>query len=391
MTAIEIAHDIQARKTESGVWQIKHPGRDGRPTNWYSSGIKGTERDLRKHVKSAKLEDIVALGKRNALTESTLAQFTRGTSKRMTLEGVREEWKEFMEKVGKAPRSIETCLNYYDMWLRDMKLGKLSPMEITLDHIYPFVNPVDSPLKVKTRQIRLFAIRTLFQYLLANNYCAGNPAAIVKVRKGKEILKHVQQEVKHIEAFTKPEFRRLIKHFTSEILYLEKLIRDEKHDPKIHKPNARLDWMRFFRFASIMSWEIGLRLGDICQLEWMCFASGGEVIVHTDKRDTRIAVPMTDTMKAAFEQLPTGDIDYLFPVQRELILSKSRSRPSEYFKKELNACEIEGKSFHALRHTCIRRMKKELEDGADLTSDEILEQIGRVVAHANITTTKGYL
>ena len=386
---IEIGHDIKARKKASGVWEIKHPGRDGRMTNWYSSGIDGTERDLRRHVKAAELEDIVALGKRNALTESTLAQFTRGTPRRVTLEGVREEWKEWMEKVGRAPRSIETCLSYFDMWLRSMKLAKKNPMEITLDHIYPFVNPEGSDLKFKTRSIRLFAIRTLFQYLLANNYCAGNPAALVKVRK--DLLKHEQKEVKHVEAFTKPEFKRLIKHFDTDIKYLETLIRDEGDDPKIYKPNARLDWLRFFRFASIISWEIGLRLGDICQLEWMCFAKEGEIIVHTDKRDTRIAVPMSKAMQAAFEQLPTEDIDYLFPVQRELILGKSRSRPSEYFKKELAVCKIEGKTFHALRHTCIRRMKKELEQGEDLTSDEILVSIGRIVAHANTSTTKGYL
>jgi len=38
-------------------------------------------------------------------------------------------------------------------------------------------------------------------------------------------------------------------------------------------------------------------------------------------------------------------------------------------------------------------MRKELKDeyGDEITADEILERIGRVVAHANTSTTKGYL
>lgn len=388
MNSIEIG-EINARRKESGVWEIKHPGRDGRMTNWYSTGIEGSERDIRRHVKESKIEDVVALGKRGALTDKVMSQFLRGTPKRMTLEGVRSEWIGWMEKVGKAPRSVETCVQNFDRWVKSHKLAKKSPMEITFDDIYPFVNPQGSSLKEKSRSIRLFAIRTLYEYLLANNYCAGNPAAIVKVRK--DLMGHREKEVKRIEAFTSAEYRKLIKHFDKEIAHIEKLFRDEKRDPRIHKPETKLRWMRFFRFATIISWEIGLRLGDICQLEWICFASGSEVVVHTDKRDTRIAVPMSEAMTEALGQVAPEDMDYLFPEQRDLILSPNRSRPSEYFRKELKACGIEGKTFHALRHTCIRRMKRDLENAEDLSADEILRKIGRVVAHANPQTTKGYL
>jgi len=393
VNTIEINSDIRARQKASGVWELKHPGQDGRMTDWYSSGIKGSERELRSHVKQTKLEDIVVLGKNGALSERVIAQFQRGTPKRITLESVRDEWQDWMEKVGKAPRSIETCLNNFDRWIKTQKIQRKNPMHVTVDDIYPFVNPVDSPIKIKTRSIRLFAIRTLFEYLVAHNYSAGNPSAIVKVRKDKSLVGHSQQEVKRIEAFTKAEYNKLIKYFDREIAHVQAMLRGQKKDPGIRKPVTRLNWLQFFRFATVFSYEIGLRLGDICQLEWLSFSEVGEVIVHTDKSDTRIAVPMSDDMQAALELVPTDDMDYLFPMQRELILSKKRSQVSVYFKNELDRCEIEGKSFHALRHTCIRRMRKELKDeyGDEITADEVLERIGRVVAHANTSTTKGYL
>ncbi|MFP4541946.1 MAG: tyrosine-type recombinase/integrase, partial [Opitutales bacterium] len=374
-----------------------HPGRDGRMTNWYSTGVSGTERELRRHVKEARLEDVVALGKRNALTERTLAQFQRGSPRRVTLAGVRDEWEDWMVKVGKAPRSIETCLQNFDRWLATHKIANKNPMEVGFDDIYPVVNPEDSPVKAKTRSIRLFALRTLYEYLCANNYVAGNPAAAVRVRN--DLLTHGQKEVRRIESFTVAEYRRFLSYLDAEIAYADALVREREGGPparqkgrRVNKPYARRQWLHFFRFATVVSWEIGLRLGDICQLEWLCFASPGEIVVHTDKRDTRIAVPMSPDMEAALRRVPADDLDYLFPEQNRLIRSKSRSRPSEYFRKELEACGITGKTFHALRHTCIRRMKKELEtNGDDLTPDEILRRIGRVVAHANPSTTKGYL
>ena len=391
MKPIEIAHDIRARKTDAGTWQIKHPGRDGRMTNWYSTGVGGTERDLRRHVKEADLEGVIALGKRNALTEKTLSQFRHGAPKRITLSGVREEWRAFMEKVGKAPRTIDACMGNFDVWVREMGLGQKNPMDVGIDDIFPFINP-DSPIKIKTREMRLFALRSLFQYLCANNYCAGNPAAIVKVRRDRRIVGHAQQETKHIRPFTAGEYHALVTHFANQIRHIEKLFREDRRDPKIHKPASRLDWMRFFKFATVFSWEIGLRLGDICQLEWACFSNPGEIVVHTDKRDVRIAVPMSDPMRDELSQLEGHDLDYLFPKQRELILSRNRAQPSEYFRKELRAVGIEGKSFHALRHTCVRRIKKELEQsGENLSFQEILRRIGRVVAHSHQDSTKLYL
>lgn len=389
MNNIEIAHDIQARKTEAGTWQIKHPGRDGRMTNWYSTGIEGSERQLREHVKEAKLEDIVALGKRNALSEKALAQFQRGTSRRATLESLLPECQEWMVRVGKAPRTIESVMQNLRKWIKEGKLGDKNPMNVDYKDIFPFVNPEGSALKSKSRSLRLFAVRTLYEYLIANNYCAGNPAMIVKVNN--DMMRHAAKEKRRIEAFTKAEYNRLRKHLDREINDIEKYIRKGEKPPRIHKPASRLNWLRFYRFAITISWEIGLRLGDICQLEWDCFAEDGHIAVHTDKRDTRISVPVSEALQKEIDRLPTDDLDYLFPVQRELILSKNRSRPSEYFRKEVQACGIEGKSFHALRHSCIQRMKRELTFEHEFSHEEALRQIGKVVAHANPKTTEGYL
>jgi hypothetical protein len=48
------------------------------------------------------------------------------------------------------------------------------------------------------------------------------------------------------------------------------------------------------RAASVVN--AGLRLGDICALEWACLKEPGKVVVWTDKRDTRVDLPVDDDL-----------------------------------------------------------------------------------------------
>ena len=66
--------------------------------------------------------------------------------------------------------------------------------------------------------------------------------------------------------------------------------------------------------------ELGLRLGDICKLEWECFTTAGKIIVHTDKSNKRLELPINGELSELVTQIPVEDGTYLFPEQRQTII-----------------------------------------------------------------------
>lgn len=382
MNTIQIGDDIRARKNDSGYWEIKHPGREGKMTRFYSTGIQGDARTLRKHIKEQKVEDIIAIGKRGALTDKVLAQFQTGSSKPMCLPQVIDGWLNWLRRIGERPETINQYHTYCRLWAREAKLENVPVSKIGVDLIFPFVNPPASTIKKTTRQARLHSVRSLYRYMVAQGYCNGNPASIVEVSM--DMLTHEQKESRPVHSYTKAQVKQLVSYIDSEILHIDGLIRTGKTDPRIRKPMSRLGWMHFWRFAVIAAWETGLRQGDICNLEWQSLATEGSLIVWTRKRSKRIAVPLdrfSPWLQEAIAKIPCDDLQYCFPEVRE-VHQNNRSTVSSYFIRLCEDAGIEGRTFHGLRNTCIRRMKSE---------GWTLEDIGEVVAHSSASTTEGYL
>ena len=195
-----------------------------------------------------------------------------------------------------------------------------------------------------------------FGFCVAKGWSAGDPARLVRVNLG--TLSHAQKEVTEREPFTEFEFKRLVNALNK-------------------------DGKMFWEFAVRLSWEIGLRLGDICNLEFDSFAKPGHIIVWTDKRDRRIAVPISKEIEELVTRIPLTSDKYLFPKERALNLDpKKRAILSVYFKRLAERQSIKDKTFHCLRHACITRWAKE---------GKSLESIGKHVGHASTKTTEGYV
>lgn len=379
---IKVGADITARKNHSDKWEIKHPGRDGKMTRWYSTGISGTERDIRSHLKERKVEDIVALGQRGALSDKVLAQFQHGSPKSAKLAEVHQPWLDWLRKIGESPATIQQYNTYFKLWLRTMRLDDTPVAKIGFDHLFPFVNPADSQIKKTTRSARLHMSRSLFKYLVAQGYCSGNPSKLVAVNM--DMLSHAQKERKRVETYSLEAVQRLVAFADEEIRHIEQLIRTGASDPRIRKPESRLAWMHFWRFAVIASYEVGMRLGDLCDLEWSSFSTKGHVVVWTGKREKRISLPLDEFapwLTTAIGQIPCEDLGHCFPDIHQVHLN-SRSTISVYFGKLCAQAGVKPRTFHALRHTAIQRMQRE---------GRTLQSIGQLVAHANTSTTEGYL
>jgi hypothetical protein len=97
------------------------------------------------------------------------------------------------------------------------------------------------------------------------------------------------------------------------------------------------------RAASVVN--AGLRLGDICALEWACLKEPGKVVVWTDKRDTRVDLPVDDDLAQGLAAIPANSDKVCFPEQEAISRSSKRSMLSVQFGRTLQAVGIQGHSF----------------------------------------------
>ena len=305
-------------------------------------------------VKESGLKDLELAAKAGRLSREAIGHIVTG--KKLTVEKAVEKFLEWMESVGRAPKHIKNIRNTVNMWMTDVPVGNLPPSAVTEKHINPWINNAKATTKVGTRNVKLSHLRELFEYCTVKGWSIGNPARLVRVRY--DILSHEQKETTEKEVFTPMEVKRIA--------------------TDCHKRGDL-----FWEFATRISEEIGLRLGDVCQLEWTCFKKPGHIIVWTDRRDRQIAVPVSEKILAMLEEIPSTSAQYLFPHQCEVIREvDKRTRLSMQYKRLCARLGMPSKSFHNLRHTCITRWAKE---------GKSLESIGKDVGHAETGTTKGYV
>ncbi len=309
------------------------------------------EKDAARVVQESGLKDLEIAARAGRLTAEAIGHITTG--RKMTMEKAVEEFPAYLRSIARSEKTIDNYAGTLRLWLKFAKCGHLPPASIAETHIAPFINQ-EGDAKATTRTAALSAISSLFDWCLGNGWAARNPTNNVHVIMNQ--LSHRQKEKKEVEIFTKEEVRQLLKA-TSE--------------------------QQFWHFAITVAWNYALRLGDICQLEWACFDQPGKMIVWTDKRDKRIAVPISDNFSEFVTTIPVLSPQYLFPEQRDVIRDvKKRSRLSVQFMRLCDKCDIKGKSFHTLRHTRITEWNKQ---------GKSLEDIGELVGHSSAGTTAGYV
>ena len=344
MTLTKIGRHYHARiKTADG----KHKTISTHSTN---------KAEAQRIVDESGLEKLQVIAKAGRLTRESIGMITSGGKLNITKALARFE--EAIQRK-RSPKTVDNTMTVLNCWVRDMNVASLPPSAITEAHVDDWINSEKSTIKLQTRRLNLSALRVFFGFCIDHGWVySGNPAGRKRVSIDYDIMSHAQKETKQLEPFDSFEVKCMVRFFKSE-------------------------GMVFWQFATQIAWEVGLRLGDICNLEWDCFSESGRVIVWTEKRDKRVAVPISDALSDLLTLIPVSHGQYLFPEQREIHLdSKKRAVMSVYFKRYCERNGITDKSFHCLRHGCITRWDKE---------GKSLESIGKAVGHSNTKTTKGYV
>lgn len=316
------------------------------------------EADARRAIKESGIDKVEAAAKTHRLTNDGVTRILAG--KKVTIKKALVEWEAWQRTISRSPHSIEFAVRTVERWATDMDLLNAPPTSIDETHINPWINNPKADSGASSRRILLSSIRSFFEYCSIKGWSVGNPGKLITINM--DILTHEQKEPTERKPFTKAE--------------LEKLVNNTEG---------------FWKFAILIGRETGLRLGDIASLEWASFENDGEVVVWTDKRNKRVALPISDRLSNMLSEVPISDERFLYPDERAIVRDiKRRSMLSTYFGRICQRNGIEGKSFHSIRHTRISEWRRELQD-AGMTYDEALLAIGKLVAHSDIKTTAGYV
>jgi integrase len=307
----------------------------------------------------------------------------------MTAQDIFADWCEWLV-VDKSPRTVEDYRKIVAHYLREEKVTNLD--KVTPITISKWINKTGRS-GLNRRKLVLCVVKMFFTYAHNMGYSTRNPASVVKVKT--DNLTHKQKESKKVEAMTDDDVRQLIDSLDKEIIVLTKAYDEDVRVGSQYRGDKRyirqrglvksISYNRFWKAAILLSYETGLRLSDICQLEWECI-NDNELVVHTDKRDKRVSIPMWAEVRAAINSIPDDHEDerFCFPVQYKLYHSPKRVYLSQEFVRLLKKVGVyhAGLSFHSLRHGCLTKWKS---GGLDL------EHIQKLAGHSSSSTTERYI
>lgn len=304
-------------------------------------------------VQESHLKELELAAKSGRLMADVIGRIVSG--KKVTIQKAVEEWVAWMGRRNRSALTIYPFQCDVLAWARDASLLNAAPAAITEGQIADWINNPARTTKRSRRARQLSSLRSFFGFCSANGYCAGDPSQLVEVDQS--ILSHAQKEAKPRHPFTDAEVRLILS-----------------------KTEAGSWW---HSAVAISRWT-GLRLGDICKLEWDVLSVPGFLSVWTEKRDKRVQLPLEPgELVMALSAIPPRDRQYLFPEEQKTAENPTRrSNFSVQFGRLLHALGIQGKSFHDLRSSYI----------SDCAARGItMEHIAKAVGHSSVFTTMGYL
>jgi integrase len=272
------------------------------------------------------------------------------------------------------------CANVFDAWGADLRLDvaprthacyvanirqmldrfecDMKPMSaITRQMLHDFVN--DETIKYGSRSVRLVAIRSFYKHAAGFGHVIGNIGDLVKLNGRKLTIK--QRQKKPALPFDEEEYYRIM---------------------------GRSNIPKFWKWATALSYWLGLRLVDVCQLE---VASLGDDfgVVYPSKTGRKLVIPLHDPLIGSGElkrvfaeiraQVPEGQT-YCFPEWRDKYLQNA-AIPSMAFVSMLRMIHIKKKSFHGLRHSFKIRL---------MAAGKTIEEVAELMGHTDTEVTEGY-
>ena len=343
-------------KNEHGYYEVRVKGPDGK----YHT--KTTKQKCRTRameaLKESKIAEIEMAAEMGILSQDVITALTAG--RKVTVEGALAAWGEFMRGQHLSPRSVENGLSGVKAWAEWSFSTKKAVSALRRDSFDAWING-KGPQKYGTRMVMLSALRSFCRFCANSGWILGNPANLVSVDMS--TLSHQQKETMKRPCFTEEEIAAL--HAITA--------------PGQKKENS------FWHAAVIIARYTGMRLGDICRMEWDSLdLNSGYLTVWTQKRDKRVCLPLEPAiLRETMAGLEHEDERYIFPRERMTADDTvHRSWLSVQFGRLCNACGIYGKTFHCLRATYC----------TDCDSKGVpIEHISSRVGHANTETTMGYI
>lgn len=349
--------------------------------------------DARRIAKDTSIAEVELIARTGRVRKEVLAQVVLGQKMR-ALDAV-AEYEGWMQ-VRRSDKQVSNVLLMLRQFLREMKLDSEFVHAITERHVDQWINDAESESKATTRNIKLSCIRGFFDFCSIRNYAIDNPAREVRVNM--RILRHEQKESKVGQPFTELEFNLIVAGYEQEAAsltcemaatetYLAAALASQRHPEALRKRiqqiQAKLSRNLFWRCAVQVSWHTGLRLGDICQLEWATLATPMRLVVWTEKTNARIELRLKPSLFLLLKSVPKNDDALVFPEEAGTYGQvKRRSHFSVEFSRFLAKLEIPNRSFHGLRHSFSSRAAQ-----MGMPIDHIRQRLG----HTSEEMTKRYV
>jgi integrase len=328
-------------------------------------------KQAREVVKAANIESIEVLAKAGQITQELIRKLTIGGN--MTVEQAIEDWEKWLREVVNSDRTAENHVMFVRAWARETKVLQQKLCAVTEGQIGRWIN-ADDGVKLASRRSRLAAVRSLFRFCSIRQYLNPDPSREVRIKT--KLLTHDQKEPKKKTCFTDKQIQKLLDHLTLRIAELM----GHELTPAVEK---KINAAKFWYCAVLIGRYTGLRLGDIASLEKASLREPGKIIVWTDKRDTRIELPLHEQVVKALAYIPQSRTAHCFPEQDATARNaKQRSILSVQFSRLLEACGIEGHSYHDLRSTLATELH---------VNENSLEEIAKALGHRSTRVTKGYI
>jgi integrase len=348
---LELRFNNRTRK-----WAVPIPIAGTNRRKWISTGCR-TLSEASAIIAESGVNRLVALANSQAVTAAAIQIITSGR-KVTCLEILGSLTMESDGRWAASTLSIyRTELMAFFGWNNCLKKPLV---DVTREEILAWVNHGGASLA--TRQARMKVLRVLYRYARARNFVLENPAETAFIERRK--MTHEELEPREVLPFTIEEFRKIV-----------------------DSP----DTSSFWKGVTSLAYWTGLRFSDCVTLEWSS-VSETELIVWTRKRGRRVALPLADPLLGGGElssvlsgvaRATSGPSrNYLWPTQREQYLSGKRSRFPTAFAVLLEKLGIQGKTFHSTRHAAATRFA---------AAGKTLEEIGRILAHSDTTTTENYI
>jgi integrase len=320
--------------------------------------------EAKSRAKEMKLEEMESADRIGILSGAAMQIIRSG--KRITVDNAIASYVDAMRVDGYAITSIMRDELRLKQWASDMKIGGLMVSAIERKHIDDHVNVVNDT-KWTTRKRNLAAIQGFYRFCLHSGWTFENVAAQVSVRR--DTLTQAQLLPKEISPFTEEEIRLIL---------------------------SNLEPGSFWHVAVLLGWYCGLRMGDICKLEHASIR-GNMLRIVTGKAGTEVLHELPEeALRSLAAVVPEGGRHkiYVFPDRAEQTDAPyGKSALSHQFARLCERLGLEGRHFHALRHSfALRRKAQEkrkifLEMLEQLSDKSVMDALG----HKALASTKVYL